>query len=468
MTTKANRDYRPATHYAPPYGWTNDPNGLVYEDGTWHLFAQHYPDATHWGPMHWRHAVSEDLLHWKDLGIALYPDEKLGYIFSGSGVIDEGNTSGLGKERDPMVVMYTHADMKKQQQSIAYSEDRIHFTPYAGNPVIPDERQDFRDPKVFRNPVLGCWSVVLAADDHFEFYASKDLIHWTKTGEFGAAENILGGVCECPDLFPLKAPDGSEVWVLLSSNGLPNPFGGFRMQYYLGQFDGNTFRVTIPSDRPRILDFGYDDYAAVTYYNADRRLLVGWAESIVYGQDGPTNEFCGLMTYARELSLVNTDCGLKLAMKPVAPAHTLREAPAIEPFPLNPRQSLPRAQIALNGDLFRVRVEAEGPFTLTLSNEDGETLNISVSNEQKLVVDRSNAGAKDFNALFASGLFSVMTADRNNRGPVAVDVYFDRMIVETFADEGTLVNTSILFPNKPYTKATLLGKGKLFLGEMEG
>ena len=155
MTTKANRDYRPATHYAPPYGWTNDPNGLVYEDGTWHLFAQHYPDATHWGPMHWRHAVSEDLLHWKDLGIALYPDEKLGYIFSGSGVIDEGNTSGLGKDRDPMVVMYTHADGKIQQQSIAFSEDRIHFTPYAGNPVIPDDREDFRDPKVFRNPVLG-------------------------------------------------------------------------------------------------------------------------------------------------------------------------------------------------------------------------------------------------------------------------------------------------------------------------
>ena len=467
MTTKANRDYRPATHYAPPYGWTNDPNGLVYEDGTWHLFAQHYPDATHWGPMHWRHAVSEDLLHWKDLGIALYPDEKLGYIFSGSGVIDEGNTSGLGKDRDPMVVMYTHADGKIQQQSIAFSEDRIHFTPYAGNPVIPDDREDFRDPKVFRNPVLGGWSVVLAAGDHFEFYASTDLIHWRKTGEFGAKENILGGVCECPDLFPLTAPDGSEIWVLLSSNGLPNPFGGFRMQYYLGQFDGNAFRVTIPSDRPRILDSGYDDYAAVTWYNADRRLLVGWAESIVYGQDGPTDEFCGLMTYARELSLVNTDSGLKLAMKPVAPAHTLVEAPAIEPLPLNPRQSMPRSAIALRNDLFRLRVEADGPFTLTLSNEDGEALNISVSNDQKLVVDRSNAGEKDFNALFASGLFSVMTADRTNRGPVDVDVYFDRMIVETFADQGTVVNTSILFPKKPYTRATLLGKGKLFLGEME-
>ena len=467
MTKKGNRDYRPACHYAPPYGWTNDPNGLVYEDGTWHLFAQHYPDATHWGPMHWRHAVSTDLLHWKDLGIALYPDEKLGYIFSGSAVIDVGNTSGLGVEKDPMILMYTHSTQTCQQQSIAYSEDRVNFTPYEGNPVIPSDVKNFRDPKVFRNPVLGGWSVVLAEGDHFDFYASDDLIHWRKTGEFGAAENWLDGVCECPDIFPLTAPDGSEVWVMLASNGMAAPFGGFRMQYYLGQFDGETFRVTIPSDRPRILDSGYDDYAAVTYYNADRRLLVGWAESMAYGKDGPTDDFCGLMTYARELTLVDTDCGLRLAMKPVAPACELVEAPAIEPLPLNPMQSLPRAEIELPGELFKLRVEADSNFVLTLSNDDGEALTICNSSEQKIVVDRSQAGEKDFSPLFASGLYSVMTADRTMRGPVALDVYFDRMIVETYADQGTVVNTSIVFPKKPYTKATLTGNGKLFLGAME-
>ena len=467
MTTKVNRDFRPLTHYAPPYGWINDPNGMVYEDGLWHLFAQHYPDDTHWGPMHWRHATSTDLLHWKDLGIALYPDEKLGYIFSGSGVIDEGNTSGLGVNRDPMVLMYTHADVvnNRQQQSIAFSEDRVHFTPYAGNPVIASDRVNFRDPKMFKNPVLNCWSVVVSADKVMEFYASDDLIHWRKTGEFGEKENHLGGIFECPDLFPLTAPDGREVWVLLASTALPAPFGGFRMQYFLGEFDGYTFRETLPAAQPRILDSGYDDYAAVTFFGADRRLLMGWAEAIGYGADGPTGEFCGLMTYARELSLADNGGGLRLAMKPVAPDFKMTQAPEIEPLPLNHRQSMPRSQAALPGELFHIRVEAEGPFTLTLSNNIGEALNISVSTEQKLVVDRSKAGLKDFNPFFNSGLFSVMTACRDQFGPATLDLYFDRMIAETYLDGGTLVNTSVVFPQKPYTMATLLGQGRMSVGE---
>lgn len=466
MTTKGNRDFRPSCHYTPPYGWTNDPNGAIYEDGTWHLFAQHYPDDTHWGPMHWRHAVSGDLLHWQDLGIALYPDEKLGFIFSGSAVTDVGNTSGLGVEKDPMVLMFTHHG-EYEQQSIAYSEDRVHFTPYAGNPVIPSDKKDYRDPKVFRNPVLGGWSVVLAAGDRFEFHASNDLIHWRKTGEFGATQNRLGGVCECPDLFPLTAPDGSEVWVLLSSNGMPAQFGGFRMQYYLGQFDGETFTETIPSPQPKILDFGYDDYAAVTFYGANRRLLIGWAESMAYGCDGPTGEFCGMMTYARELSLVDTDCGLRLAMKPVAPECELKPVPAGEPIVLNPRECMPFAEAELPGELFHIRVEADGNFTLTLSNDEGEAFNISLSNEQKIVVDRSKAGINDFNPLFASGLYSVMSAPRTLRGNCTVDLYFDRMIAETYADGGTLVNTSIVFPTSPYRKATLLGKARMSIGGAE-
>ena len=457
MTTKCSRDFRPLSHYTPPYGWINDPNGMVYEDGVWHLFAQHYPDDTHWGPMHWRHAVSADLLRWKDQGIALYPDAELGFIFSGSGVIDAGNTSGLGKDRDPMVLI-------RQQQSIAFSEDRIHFTPYEGNPVIVSDRPNFRDPKVFKNPVLNCWSVVVSADRVMEFYASDDLIHWRKTGEFGENANRLGGIFECPDLFPLTAPDGSEVWVLLASTGLPSPFGGFRMQYFLGEFDGNTFRETLPAPLPRILDSGYDDYAAVTFFGADRRLLMGWAEAITYGADGPTGDFCGLMTYARELSLVELNGELRLAMKPVTPDFSLAAAPEIEPLKLNERQSVPRCEGALPGELFHVRVEAEGPFTLTLSNARGEALNVSLSTEQKLVVDRSRAGLRDFNPLYSSGLYSVMSAPRGQFGPATLDLYFDRMIAETYMDGGTLVNTSVVFPQEPYTKATLLGSGRLSIG----
>ena len=464
MNTEDKRDYRPICHYAPPFGWTNDPNGLFYEDGVWHLFAQHYPDATHWGPMHWRHATSTDLLRWKDLGIALYPDEKLGYIFSGSAVIDAGNTSGLGEKNDPVVLMYTHHG-EHEQQSIAWSEDRVHFTPYAGNPVIPNsEKLDFRDPKVFKNPILNCWSVVIAAGSVMEFYASDDLIHWRKTGEFGAAENRLGGVLECPDLFPLTAPDGSEVWVLIASTGMAFPFGGFRIQYFLGTFDGNTFHETLPSPYPRILDSGYDDYAAVTFHNADRRLLMGWAEAMAYGADGPTGDFCGLMTYARELSLVQTELGLRLAMKPVTPDFSMKAVPPGEMVEMMPRQRLLKTEGTLPGELFHVRVEAEGPFTLTLFNGDGDQFNISVSSEQKLVVDRSRAGIRDFNPLFNSGLFSVMTAHRTQYGPAALDLYFDRMIAEIFLDGGTVVNTSVVFPSHPYTKVSLLGRGRLWIG----
>lgn len=279
MSTQGSRDFRPRFHYTPPKGWINDPNGPLYEDGIWHLFAQHYPHDTVWGPMHWIHATSKDLLNWENQGIALSPDERLGLIFSGSAVIDRGNTSGLGRERDPMICMYTHHG-EHEQQSIAFSEDRMHFTPYEGNPVIPNsDLPDFRDPKVFRNDLLGCWSVVIAAGDHVEFHASPDLLHWHKTGEFGQAENKLGGVFECPDLFPLPAPDGSVLWVLIASMALPREFGGSRTQYFLGMFDGNTFVETHSSLRAKLIDSGYDNYAAVTFSGAEKPCIIGWGTS---------------------------------------------------------------------------------------------------------------------------------------------------------------------------------------------
>ncbi len=465
MSAKGNRDYRPFRHYAPPTGWINDPNGLTYDNGVWHLFAQHYPDELVWGPMHWIHATSSDLLNWQHQGIALAPDKKLGMIFSGSAVIDKGNTSGLGKDGDPMILMYT-SHGEHEQQSIAFSDDRIHFTPYEGNPVLPNTAQkDFRDPKVIWNEKLSCWTVVIAAGDHTEFHASDDLIHWRKTGEFGAKENKLGGVFECPDLFRLTAPDGSVVWVMIASVALPEPFGGHRTQYFLGEFDGETFHETIPAQHVRLLDSGYDNYASVTFFGADKRLMLGWGMAWAYAYATPTNDFRGIMTYARELSLVQTDTGLKLASKPVTPAFDLHAIePEAAPDPL-PQRYVKKTVGELPGELFHVRVEAEGAFTLSLSNEAGEVLNVSISTEQKLVVDRSKAGKNDFNDLFASGLFSVMSADRSNRGKVTMDLYFDRMIAEIFTDNGTVVNSTAVYPEKPYQTATLYGEGKLFIGE---
>ncbi|MBE5808868.1 MAG: glycoside hydrolase family 32 protein [Clostridiales bacterium] len=464
MSTKGARDYRPTMHYAPPTGWINDPNGLLYENGTWHLFAQHNPAEPVWGPMHWRHATSTDLLNWQDQGIAMYPDEKLGTIYSGSAIIDKGNTSGLGDGTDPMILVYTHHG-ETEQQSIAYSNDRMHFTPYQGNPVIPNPGlRDFRDPKVFRNERLDCWSLVLAASDHAEFYASDDLIHWRKTGEFGAKENRLGGVFECTDLFPLTAPDGSTVWVLVVSTALHPAFGSGRMQYFLGEFDGETFRETMPSPLPRFLDTGYDDYAAVTFANTDRRLMIGWAACPGYANLMPTGDFCCCMTYVRELGLVDTDTGLKVCMKPVTPDFDMREAEQAEPIALVPRGSIPVHESALPGELFKIHVTAKGCCTLTLYNDEGEAFSVSVDTEQKLVVDRTHAGENGFSALYDSGICAVSGGPRSNFGEVSFDLYFDRMIAEVYLDEGTVVNTSLVFPRTPYTHAKLCGEGTFEIG----
>ena len=251
MSTKAPRDFRPALHYTPKKGWINDPNGLVYARGKYHLFAQYGPEP-HWGDIHWSHAESPDLLHWRDLPNAIAPDG-LGMAFSGSAVYDEENVSGLGTpDNPPIIAMYT-SHGEQEQQSIAYSLDGESFIKYPGNPVIHNtEKPDFRDPKVFKNP-KGGWTVVLAAGDHVEFYGSEDLLHWQKTGSFGPDGNYSKGVWECPDLFPL-ALGGREVWVLLVSMGACPENLGSRTQYFLGNFDGETFTCDGSFNKPEFID----------------------------------------------------------------------------------------------------------------------------------------------------------------------------------------------------------------------
>lgn len=459
------RDYRPETHFTPQKGWINDPNGLIRRNGIWHLFAQHNPYAPDWDPaMHWIHAQSMDLLSWEELGVALAPDGKLGGVYSGSAVIDAGNTSGLGGVPDPVICMFTHHG-DHEQQSIAVSDDGYHFTPYAGNPVIPNTKlKDFRDPKVFRNEILDCWSAAIAAGDHVEFYASDDLIRWKKTGEFGKAENTLGGIFECPDLFPLRAPDGEPYWVLIASMVLNTPFGGNRAQYFIGDFDGYTFRQTVPSPEPLLLDAGYDAYAQVTFSGVDDVLMMGWATNPVYCSEIPTGEFRGILTYARRLSLAQTKRGLRLAGTPVVPLFYPEAHPSVPQTPVRPDQKLPpKAEAELKGELFCVKVEADGPFTLALTNETGEELRITLDNLGQFVVDRSDAGIRDFSRAYASGLMSVTKTPRLLGGHVSLKLYFDHMIAEIFADEGTFAHTSLVFPRAPYTKAVLLGEGTLWV-----
>ena len=263
--------YRPLLHFTPKANWMNDPNGMVYYKGTYHLFYQYYPDGNVWGPMHWGHATSTNLVKWKHQPVALYPDS-LGMIFSGSAVVDKNNTSGFGTvAKPPLVAIFTqHNEAARlkgakdfQNQSIAYSLDEGKtWIKYANNPVLRSPGLfDFRDPKVSWNTAANKWIMTLAVFDRVHFYSSPDLKNWTKESEFGENAEAHGGVWECPDLFPMKH-EGKEIWVLLVSMNPGGPNSGSATQYFIGDFDGKTFHPY--STETKWIDYGPDNYAGVT------------------------------------------------------------------------------------------------------------------------------------------------------------------------------------------------------------
>ena len=293
LATGYGEQHRPQFHFSPPGHWMNDPNGMVFYEGEYHFFYQHYPDSSVWGPMHWGHAVSADLVHWQQLPIALYPDA-LGYIFSGSAVVDWNNTSGLGQNgKPPLVAMFTYHNMAAEKagrkdcesQGIAYSNDRGRtWTKYAANPVLPNpgNRKDFRDPKVIWEEVSRQWVVALAVGDHIEFWGSPDLKKWSHLSDFGKDLGAHGGVWECPDLFPMavdksggdfKSPPDSpqQQWVLIVNLNPGGPNGGSGTQYFVGDFDGKNFTLDadfakyVPKGKGVWLDLGKDNYAVVTW-----------------------------------------------------------------------------------------------------------------------------------------------------------------------------------------------------------
>ncbi|MGB4846778.1 MAG: glycoside hydrolase family 32 protein, partial [Saprospiraceae bacterium] len=325
-TEQNNEPYRPKFHFSPKAHWMNDPNGLVFHNGVYHMFYQYYPDGMVWGPMHWGHATSKDLINWEEQKIALYPDS-LGYIFSGSAVFDEFNTCGLGKNhKAPLVAIFTQHNQTGKEaglnnfenQCMAYSNDEgKSWTKYAHNPVLKNPGlKDFRDPKVMWYPLGKKWVMSLATGDHVTFYTSRDLKNWSKESEFGQAIGAHGGVWECPDLFPLDY-NGKQVWVLLVSFNPGAPNGGSTTQYFLGDFDGKVFT---PSDTTtRYMDYGPDHYAGVTFSNTShRRILIGWMSNWQYAQVVPTDPWRSAMTIPRELDLKDVDGKLYLISNPVA------------------------------------------------------------------------------------------------------------------------------------------------------
>jgi fructan beta-fructosidase len=450
FTTSENETYRPDYHFTPASGWMNDPNGMFYLDGEYHLFFQHYPDTTVWGPMHWGHAVSKDLVSWEELPIAIFPDS-LGYIFSGSAVVDRENSSGLGtKENPPIVAIYTYHDAEGeksgsndfQTQGIAFSTDRGRtWTKYAENPVLPNPGiRDFRDPKVtqiLNSDGSNEWIMTLAVQDHVQFYSSPDLKNWSKIGAFGQNFGAHGGVWECPDLLKMQTPGGEDKWVLLLSINPGGPQKGSATQYFIGDFDGGIFT---PDDKMiRWIDYGPDNYAGVTWANLpqeDRRtLFIGWMSNWLYGQVVPTKSWRSAMTVPRELSLIDVDGVLLLKSAPVEELEKLRQA-AIE---VDESSKLPSQAVELEAEL-----DGSDAFALTLSNELGEKL--VITKEAGLVsIDRTNAGKSDFQVDFAAAHAAPMSWKAEN-----LRIFLDASSVELFVNEGELVMTSLVFPNSPW------------------
>lgn len=304
----ANKEsFRPVYHHTPAYGWMNDPNGMFYKDGLYHLYFQYNPYGSVWGNMHWGHSTSTDLMHWKFEGCAIVPDA-WGAIFSGSCVVDHENTAGFGKEA--VVAFYTSAKSTPwgdiQMQSMAYSLDNGKtFTKYEGNPILTSSEKDFRDPKVFWYAPGKHWVMILAVGQHMEIYSSVNLKEWKKESEFGAMQGAHGGVWECPDLVEIPVEGTREKkWVLICNLNPGGPFGGSAAQYFVGSFDGKKFVNESPT-QTKWMDWGKDNYATVTWNNAPdgRCIALGWMSNWQYANNVPTRQYRSANTLARDLTL---------------------------------------------------------------------------------------------------------------------------------------------------------------------
>lgn len=449
--------HRPRFHFSPKAHWMNDPNGMVYHNGTYHLFYQYYPDAKIWGPMHWGHATSKDMLHWQEQPIALYPDS-LGYIFSGSAIADVNNTSGFGKGgKVPLVAIFTHHNpvLEKQKtgrheyQSLAYSLDEGKtWTKYSGNPVLPNPGiTDFRDPKVRWYEPQKKWIMTLATKDRITFYSSPDLKSWSKESEFGVDAGAHGGVWECPDLFPLMH-NGRQVWVLIVNINPGGPNKGSAGQYFLGDFDGKTFSAY--SKETKWLDWGADNYAAVTFSNTgNRTLLMGWMSNWQYANQVPTDPWRSANTISRELGLKAVGKELYLTSVPAKELDSIKEEgysrkvlDVKTPIDLTPKGGNASG-------LFRLdfQTATADDFELVLSNKTGNELTIGYDKAaNQYYIDRSKSGKIDFEAGFGQR----HTAPRLSKdGKIKLSLVADAASVELFTDEGLTVMTDIFFPDTP-------------------
>ena len=455
MTNKEK--YRPVYHHTPAYGWMNDPNGMFYKDGVWHLYFQHNPYGSTWGNMTWGHSTSTDLVHWQYEGDPVMADA-LGAVFSGSSVVDKDNTAGFGA--GTVVSFYTSAKSSPwgdvQMQSMAYSTDGGKtFTKYDGNPVITSTARDFRDPKVFWYAPGKHWVMMLAVGQEMQIWSSANLKDWKYESSFGQKQGAHGGVWECPDLVELPVEGTKEKrWVLICNINPGGPFGGSATQYFVGTFDGKKFTNQFPT-KTKWMDYGKDHYATVTFSNAPdgRCVALGWMSNWQYAAVVPTKQYRSANTIARDLTLYRQGGDLLLKSAPSKEIEKARSTKKSVPQ-FNVSDSYEIASLLDGNDgAYEIEMEIKNngaeKIAFTLQNAKGENVMMYYDTAtRQFVMDRSNSGETSFSPDFPA----MTVAPAADVDDIRLRLFVDRSSIEAFGDGGKFVMTNIVFPAEPYNK----------------
>ena len=489
----SKRDYyRPAYHYTPDYGWMNDPNGLIYREGVYHLYYQFNPFGSKWGNMCWGHATTSDFIHWDHQPPALRRDT-LGHIFSGSTILDREGIAGFGQ--GAILAYYTAHQMREgkqwQAQCLAYSTDGGYtYTKYKGNPILTpsDGVVDFRDPKVFWYAPTKQWYMIVSADKEMRFFRSQDLKSWEYVSAFGEGYGASPNQFECPDFFELPIEGTNEKkWVMLVNINPGCPFGGSATEYFVGSFDGQLFTPDTDAEIARWLDFGKDHYAFVTFHNVEGRTLgLPWVSNWQYANVTPFRQSRGMNGLPRELFLFSQHGRSYVGARPAREVTTLRKSTQILSLPPRLTDSVMLSS-AFQGyeDSFELELTlapARGVqrVGIVLSNASGDRLPIYLDlNKRRVVMDRTESGLTDFGQLstpheresmdwrtgeginykndFALATWAPLELCAGTA--YKLRLFFDRSVAELFVDEGRIAMTNLVFPRTPYTALSVFSEG---------
>jgi levanase/fructan beta-fructosidase len=439
-TTNRER-FRPAYHHTPLYGWMNDPNGMFYKDGVWHLYYQYNPYGSQWENMTWGHSTSRDLIHWEAQPLAIEADW-LGSIFSGS-CVTNGNE---------VVAFYTSAG-HHQTQSMAVSKDGGRtFKKYSGNPILTtSEIPDFRDPKAFWNDDIKAWNLILAAGQEMRIYSSKNLKDWKYESSFGKEYGNHSGVWECPDLFPITyhpSPNTTETkWVLICNINPGGPFGGSATQYFVGQFDGKKFTCESMPKVTKWLDYGKDHYATVSFYNApeNRRVVLAWMSNWQYANQVPTKQYRSGNSIPRDLGLFH--CG---------------EETYVSVVPSKEMLAVRGEKVKKPTEACEIIIDLKSQAEILLSNTKDEQVVMRYdAAKQTFTMDRTKSGDVSFSEAFPC------TTEAPTYGQVKqLRIFIDRCSIEAFDADGKMAMTNLVFPSEPYNNIKVKG-GKVTIYDIK-